>query len=54
MLQTPDIYIFCWPYCFGTVRFGLMLGVSALQTVLHYITHCEALIPNEHDLLPVI
>ena len=33
------IYIFRWSNCFCIVRFGLTLGVSALQnTLLHYIT----------------
>ena len=29
--------VYCWPYCFCTVCFGLMLGVSTLQ-ILFYIT----------------
>ena len=31
------MYVFCWSYCFCIVRFGLTLGVSALQ-ILPYIT----------------
>ena len=31
--------VYCWPYCFCTERFGLMLGVSTLQILfLHYFT----------------
>ena len=29
----------CRPYCFCIVRFGLTLGLSALQTLLRYSTN---------------
>ena len=33
------LYIFCQPYRFCVVHFGLLIGVRTLYTLLHYICH---------------